>query len=67
MLLNTSRQAIRHTFETLVKSYFGIGRLSSSDGRDKASVDRVPEAKSLDSKRMDMNPEITFRWLTRSW
>lgn len=57
-----------HTFEALAKRYFRTGSLPSTDGWDKASVDRVGEADSLDLKEVDLNPESNiFCWVTRSW
>lgn len=56
-----------HTFEALAKRYFGTRSLPSTDGWNKASVDRVGEAESLDLKGVDLNPESNiFRWVTGS-
>lgn len=67
-LLKTVRRVIHTHCETMVKRYFGIGRLPSTDGQDEARVNRVGEAGNLELEGMDLNPETNiFCWVTRSW
>lgn len=55
----TSRSYITHC-EILVKRYFRTGRLPSTDGQDKASMDRVGEAENLNLEEIDLNSDFSL-------
>lgn len=44
--------------EILVKRYFRLGRLPSTDGQDKASMDRLGDAESLNLEETDLNSDF---------